>query len=79
MPSLPPRNDTLAARRNRLNKPFLTCPTLAGDACDPARRESARSITSAKNGREVNIRLKGTNMQWFRKLVGKLIWIDRKE
>jgi hypothetical protein len=32
----------------------------------------------SKDGREVNIRLKGINLQWFRVAVSKLIWIDRK-
>jgi hypothetical protein len=33
----------------------------------------------SKDGTEVTIRLKGTNLQWFRVAVEKLIWIDRKD
>jgi hypothetical protein len=33
----------------------------------------------SEDGTEVTIRLKGTNLQWFRVRVEKLIWIDRKE
>jgi hypothetical protein len=33
----------------------------------------------SKDGTEVTIRFKGTNLQWFRMPVWKLIWIDRKE
>jgi hypothetical protein len=33
----------------------------------------------SQDGTEVTIRRKGTNLQWFRVPVEKLIWIDRKE
>jgi hypothetical protein len=33
----------------------------------------------SKDGTEVNIVLKNTNLEWFRVPVSKLIWIDRKE